>query len=69
MSKFERLLTPDTCDLPDCQCGAEMVVASVQPGSSHDTEVKVYRCPNCARELRLTLWADDGTGRGPVSGC
>jgi hypothetical protein len=69
MSKFERLLAPGACDLPDCQCGAEMVVASIHAGNSRDTEVKVFQCPNCARELRLTLWADDDTGLGPVSGC
>jgi hypothetical protein len=69
MTKFERLLTPGGSDLPDCQCGAEMNVVSVQTGSFRDTQVKVFRCPNCGHELRLTVWADDGAGLGPVSGC
>ena len=69
VSKFERLLTPGASDLPDCQCGAEMSVVSVQTGCVRGTQLKVFRCPRCGHELRLTIWADDETGLGPVSGC
>lgn len=69
MPNFERLLALGTSDLPECQCGAAMDVICVQPGSFSDTAIKVFRCPNCGHELRLTVWADGLTGQGPVSGC
>jgi hypothetical protein len=59
MTKFERLLTPGSPEMPDCPCGAEMRVAqSLQADKSPDIEVRVYECPACRRELRLTVWAD-----------
>ena len=55
LSKFERLLMPESTELPDCRCGWEMkIIKSDAIGS--DGEVRTYRCPQCEHELRLTMW-------------
>jgi DNA-directed RNA polymerase subunit RPC12/RpoP len=60
MSKFERLLEAGSTELPDCRCGAEMnLVTVVGPASDDDTEIRIFRCPNCSHELRLTAWRTD----------
>ena len=60
MSAFERLLVPGCTELPECRCGKEMQIASVdrlQEGS--DVHIRVYNCPACHHEMRLTVWAND----------
>jgi hypothetical protein len=54
---FERLLEPGCTDLPACQCGKEMRIArtSALPEST-ETHIRVYDCPVCHHELRLTVW-------------
>jgi hypothetical protein len=55
VSKFERLLMPESTELPECLCGSEMkIIKSDAIGS--DGEVRTYRCPQCEHELRLTMW-------------
>jgi len=55
VSKFERLFVLGSTELPDCRCGSEMkIVKSDAIGS--DGEVRIYRCPQCEHELRLTAW-------------
>ena len=55
VSKFERLLMPESTELPECRCGSEMkIIKSDAIGS--DGEVRTYRCPQCDHELRLTMW-------------
>ena len=57
MSKFERLLEAGSTELPDCRCAAEMnLVATVVAVSDGDTEIRIFRCPHCNHELRLTAW-------------
>jgi DNA-directed RNA polymerase subunit RPC12/RpoP len=56
MSKFERLLEAGSTELPDCRCGAEMNLVTVVLVSDGDTEIRIFRCPNCGHELRLTSW-------------
>jgi DNA-directed RNA polymerase subunit RPC12/RpoP len=60
MSVFERLLVPGCTELPACRCGQEMDIASIErlPEGS-DAAVRVYRCPTCSHEMRLTVWATD----------
>ena len=57
MSKFERLLEAGSTELPDCRCGAEMNLVTVVV-SDGDTEIRLFRCPDCSHELRLTAWRD-----------
>jgi peptide subunit release factor 1 (eRF1) len=59
MTKFERLLASGSMEMPDCQCGVEMrFTRSKQADKSPGIEVRVYECPACGHELRLTVWAD-----------
>ena len=55
---FERLLEPGCTESPECQCGGEMHIAAIEtlPEGS-DAAVRVYRCDECQREMRLTVWA------------
>ena len=57
MSKFERLLLPNSTEMPDCQCGVEMRHARSEQKSS-DTEVRVYECTVCGHQLRLMVWTE-----------
>jgi hypothetical protein len=59
MSKFERLLEAGSTELPDCRCAAEMNLTAIVPGSGGDTEIRIFRCPHCSHELRLTAWHND----------
>ena len=59
VTNFERLLVLGSTELPDCQCGGEMQLICVTGSASdHGTEARVYCCPACQRELRLTVWAE-----------
>ena len=55
---FERLLEPGCRESPACQCGGEMNIAAIEtlPQGS-DAAVRIYRCDECQREMRLTVWA------------
>jgi len=59
MSKFERLLEAGSTELPDCRCTAEMKLTAIVPGPGGDTEIRIFRCPHCSHELRLTAWHND----------
>ena len=60
MSAIERLLVPGSTELPECQCGDEMRIANVDPiPEKSDAQIRIYKCPSCAREMRLTVWASD----------
>jgi hypothetical protein len=56
MSKFERLLEAGSTELPDCCCGAEMKLMAIVPVAGGDAEIRIFRCPDCGHELRLTAW-------------
>ena len=60
MSAIERLLVPGSTELPACHCGDEMRIASHDaiPENS-DAHIRIYKCPSCAREMQLTVWASD----------
>jgi hypothetical protein len=59
MSKFERLLEAGSTELPDCRCSAEMNLVAIVPKAGGDTEIRIFRCPQCSHELRLTAWRND----------
>jgi hypothetical protein len=59
MLKFERLLEAGTTELPDCRCAAEMNLLSIVPVAGGDTEIRIFRCPDCNHELRLTAWRNN----------
>jgi hypothetical protein len=58
MSVIERLLEPGCTELPDCRCGKEMQIASVEPLLERsDAHIRIYKCPACQHEMRLTVWS------------
>jgi hypothetical protein len=59
MSKFERMLESGSTELPDCRCRAEMQLTGVVPVAGGGSEVRIFRCPDCGHELRLTMWHDN----------
>jgi hypothetical protein len=60
MSAIERLLVPGSNELPECRCGKEMQIASVDPlPNGSDAHIRIYRCASCDHEMRLTVWATD----------
>ena len=60
MSAIERLLVPGSTEFPECQCGDEMRIASLDPiPAKSDAHIRIYKCPSCAREMPLTVWASD----------
>jgi hypothetical protein len=65
MSAFERLLVPGSTELPECHCGSDMRVVSLDPfPESSDAQIRIYKCPSCAREMRLTVWVSDPAPAG-----
>ncbi len=59
MSLFERLSVPGCTELPECRCGKQMRVASIDSlPQTRDAHIRVYGCPACQHEMRLTVWAD-----------
>ena len=60
MSAFERLLVPGCTELPDCRCGEVMQIARIERFAERsDAAIRVYKCPACHHEMRLTVWAVD----------
>jgi hypothetical protein len=57
MSKFERLLEAGSTS--DCRCAAEMSLMAIVPVAGGDTEIRIFRCPDCSHELRLTAWRNE----------
>jgi hypothetical protein len=67
MSKLERLIGGRMDEMPDCHCGAEMRLnGSVK--RSDETEMRLYECAVCGRELRLTVWSDTEVSTGASTG-
>lgn len=57
---IERLLEPENKDLPDCRCGKQMKVFSATPTPDiRDSYIRVYKCPACQHEIRLTVWTQN----------
>jgi len=54
---YERLLEPESTDVPACRCGKEMRFDNLEPRSV-DAVIKIFRCDGCGHELRLMIWAD-----------
>jgi hypothetical protein len=61
MSKFERMLEAGSTEPPDCRCAAEMNLMAIVPMDGGDSEIRIFRCPACSHELRLTAWRNDAT--------
>jgi hypothetical protein len=58
---IERLLEPENTGLPDCRCGKEMKVFSrtPSPDRSDSYTIRIYKCPSCQHEMRLTVWTEE----------
>jgi hypothetical protein len=63
MSKFERVLAVGSTELPDCRCSVEMHLISIMPVPDGGSEIRLFRCPDCNHELRLTVWHNDVSAR------
>jgi hypothetical protein len=63
MSKFERVLAAGSTELPDCRCSVEMHLSSIVPMLGGGSEIRIFRCPDCNHELRLTVWHNDVSAR------
>jgi hypothetical protein len=52
---LERLLEPGSTEVPTCMCNGEMRLDRCE-AADRDTEIRIFRCPTCQHELRLTVW-------------
>ena len=52
-------LVPSFTELPECRCGNKMHIASTPLSERRDTHIRVYDCPACHHEMRLTVWGAD----------
>jgi hypothetical protein len=59
MSAFECFLVSGVTQLPECACGKEMRAAGVDSMPRSDSHIRVYDCPACHHEMRLTVWGTD----------
>jgi hypothetical protein len=59
MPAIENLLVPESTELPDCRCGAELRLFAVKPRG--DTEIRIFKCDTCHHEFQLMFWATAGT--------
>jgi hypothetical protein len=60
MMEFERLLVPGSTELPACRCGEEMrITRTDRLESDAEAHIRVYNCPVCHHEMRLTVWATE----------
>lgn len=60
MTKFERLLLPNSTERPECRCGNLMARVSMdgKQSASAGPEFRHYRCEACAHELKITVWQE-----------
>jgi hypothetical protein len=54
MRAFENLLEPESTELPECRCGAEMHLFEARPRG--ETEIRIFRCGSCQHEFQLMVW-------------
>jgi hypothetical protein len=57
---IERLLAPDSIEVPRCRCGVDMAFKSLTARSA-DVGVKVLECPSCSSEMQLMIWLPEQT--------
>ncbi|WP_157100113.1 hypothetical protein [Rhodoplanes sp. Z2-YC6860] len=53
---FDRLLEPNSTDVPDCACGKAMRYVKLEK-RSEDAAVKHFQC-DCGREFLLMVWPE-----------
>ncbi len=55
-----QLLIQGCTETPLCRCGQEMrLYATSSVPREADTHIRIYTCPACHHELRLTMWGHD----------
>lgn len=54
---LERLLEPNSNEVPDCACGRPMHYVKIEQRSA-DAAVKHFECEACGRELLLMVWPE-----------
>jgi len=60
MVNLEGLLVSGCTEMPACRCGHEMVIQrTCSVPQRADTHIRVYTCPACEHEMRLTVWGSE----------
>jgi hypothetical protein len=62
MYALECVSVAGRAESPGCRCGKKMHSAGIEslPERS-DTHIRIYNCPACHHEMRVTVWgADEG---------
>jgi transcription initiation factor IIE alpha subunit len=54
-SMLERLLEAGSTEMPSCLCRSLMRLSRTE-AADRETEIRVFQCPDCDHELRLTVW-------------
>ena len=52
---IERLLEPESVEVPACRCGVDMTFKSMT-ARSPDVGLKVFECSSCSSEMQLMIW-------------
>jgi hypothetical protein len=69
MSAIARSPVPASTELPACHCGDDMRIASHDPiPEKGDAVIRIYKCPSCTREMRLTVWAPNSESERDEAG-
>jgi hypothetical protein len=55
---IEGLLEPGSTEGPLCNCNKEMILVRTEMKSA-DTQLRIFECPSCKREMRLMVWIDE----------
>jgi hypothetical protein len=55
MRSIENLLAPESTELPDCKCGAELRLSTIKPCDDH-SEIRIFKCDACRHEFQLMVW-------------
>jgi hypothetical protein len=60
MYAVEHSSVPGFTELPKCRYGGDLHIASANRLRERtDTHIRVYGCPACHYEMRLTVWGTD----------
>ena len=56
MSASDELAKPRADKSPECMCGTHMDLARTEAASHGNASIKIFKCPACLHELRVTAW-------------
>jgi hypothetical protein len=60
MYALECVSVAGRADSPECRCGKKMHSAGIESLPERgDTHIRIYNCPACHHEMRVTVWGAD----------